>query len=34
MTDKSVTTDEEWDTVTNELVKKGDEKIKETDRYF
>ena len=34
MTDKSVTTDEEWDTVTNELVKKGDEKIEETDRYF
>ena len=34
MTDKSVTTDEEWDKVTNELVKKGDEKIKETDRYF
>lgn len=34
MTDKSVTTDEEWDKVTNELVKKGDEKIEETDRYF
>ena len=34
MTDKSVTTSEEWDTVTNELVKKGNEKIKETDRYF
>ena len=34
MTDKSVTTSEEWDTVTNELVKKGDEKIEETDRYF
>lgn len=34
MTDKSVTTSEEWDTVTNELVKKGNEKIEETDRYF
>lgn len=34
MTDKSVTTDQEWDTVTNELVKKGDEKLEETDRYF
>lgn len=34
MTDKSVTTSEEWDAVTNELVKKGDEKIEETDRYF
>lgn len=34
MTDKSVTTSEEWDTVTNELVKKGDEKLEETDRYF
>ena len=34
MTDKSVTTSKEWDTVTNELVKKGDEKIEETDRYF
>ena len=34
MTDKSVTTDEEWDIITNELVKKGDETIKETDRYF
>lgn len=34
MTDKSVTTDEEWDVITNELVKKGDETVKETDRYF
>lgn len=34
MTDKSVTTDEEWDVITNELVKKGDEKLEETDRYF
>lgn len=34
MTDKSVTTSEEWDVLTNELVKKGDEKLKETDRYF
>ncbi len=34
MTDKSVTTSEEWDAVTNELVKKGDEKVEETDRYF
>ena len=34
MTDKSVTTSEEWDTVTNEQVKKGNEKIEETDRYF
>ena len=34
MTDKSVTTDEEWDIITNELVKKGDETVKETDRYF
>ena len=34
MTDKSVTTDKEWDVITNELVKKGDEKLKETDRYF
>lgn len=34
MTDKSVTTSEEWDALTNELVKKGDEKIEETDRYF
>ena len=34
MTDKSVTTSEEWDVLTNELVKKGDEKLEETDRYF
>ena len=34
MTDKSVTTEEEWDVITNELVKKGDEKLQETDRYF
>lgn len=34
MTDKSVTTNEEWDIITNELVKKGDEKLEETDRYF
>lgn len=34
MTDKSVTTSEEWDVVTNELAKKGDEKLEETDRYF
>lgn len=34
MTDKSVTTNEEWDVLTNELVKKGDEKLEETDRYF
>lgn len=34
MTDKSVTTDEQWDVITNELVKKGDEKLEETDRYF
>lgn len=34
MTDKSVTTNEEWDIITNELVKKGDETVEETDRYF
>lgn len=34
MTDKSVTTNEEWDIITNELVKKGDETIGEIDRYF